>query len=475
MRIHRLSVALLLLLEAWPSDAFVPSHFAPRSTQLWSSSVDAAEIADSYNELPDGSILEDVLCPDPLEYTNRILDTENNPPGSLTWDSVRYAVPLLVSWGKTETSEGAITVETLLDRLEAEVEAGNKLIKLSNKHYTLAIDAWGKSGREDSAENAERILLKMKEMEKLHIRFAPNRFTYNAVMNAHAKQGHTKRAAELLVVMENDANLELTAHDYNVLLGAYARVGEARKAEDVLKRMVERCKEKGDPCGSAPDITSYNMLLDAWAKSNEKGRGQRAESILEALQREYDNGEFAFEPDARTYAAAIFAIVRSNEPLAIERAEKIVETALSRGFAHDEYLHTALLDAYATSPQPGFAEKAQQLLDKLEGEGVANAVTYNTVLKAWKGNNMNDESLKRMEDLLCRMEELRFADTISYSTVIAAYANKGNIASAQRAEEILLRMPDAGAKPNTQTLNAGTFFSLFLFAAIYHHQDAHLS
>jgi pentatricopeptide repeat protein len=263
--------------------------------------------------------------------------------------------------------------------------------------------------------------------------------------------------------MENDANLELTAHDYNVLLGAYARVGEARKAEDVLKRMVERCKEKGDPCGSAPDITSYNMLLDAWAKSNEKGRGQRAESILETLQKEYDNGEFAIEPDARTYAAVILAIVRSNEPLAIERAERILETALSRGIAHNEYLHSALLDAYASSTQPGFAEKAEQLLDRLEEEGLANAVIYNTVLKAWKGSNTNDESLKRMEDLLGRMEDLRFADTISYSTVIAAYANKGNNASAQRAEEILLRMQDSGAKPNTQTMNAGTFFSFFLF------------
>jgi pentatricopeptide repeat protein len=463
MRIHRLAVASLLLLEAWPSDAFVPRNVAPRSTQLWSNSVDAAaEIADSYHELPDASILDDI-CPDPMEYTNRLLDKKNNPPGSLDWDSVRYVVPLLVSWGKAETSEGAITVETLLDRLEAEVKAGNQLIKLSNKHYSIAVDAWGKSGREDSAENAERILLKMKEMGKLNPRFAPTRFTYNAVMNAHAKQGHTKRAADLLAVMENDANLQLTTHDYNTLLGAYARVGEARNAEDVLKRMVERCKEKGDPCEFAPDIISYNMLLDAWAKSNEKGRGQRAESILEALQREYDNGVVAFEPDARTYAAAIFAIVRSNEPSATERAEIILETAQAKGIAHDEYLHSALLDAYASSTQPGSAEKAEQLLDKLEGEGVVNAVTYNTVLKAWKGSDMNDEALKRMEDLLVRMEGLRFADTISYSTVIAAYANKGDKASAQRAEEILLRMPDSGAKPNTQTLNAGTLFSLFLF------------
>lgn len=464
MRIHRLAVASLLLLEAWPSDAFVPRNVPPRSIQLKSNSVDAAEIADSYHELPDASILEDI-CPDPLEYTNRLLDTENNPLGSLTWDSVRYAIPLLVSWAKAETSEGAITVETLLDRLEAEVKAGNELVKLSNKHYTIAVDAWGKSGREDSAENAARILLKMQEMGKLNPRLAPTRFTYNAVMNAHAKQGQTKRAAELLTVMENDANLQLTTHDYNTLLGAYARVGEARNAEDVLKRMVERCKERGDPCECAPDIISYNMLLDAWAKSNEKGRGQRAEAILEALQTECDNGVFAFEPGARTYAAAIFAIVRSGEPLAIERSEVILETAMARGIVQDEYLHSALLDAYASSTQPGSAEKAEQLLDKLEleGEGVTNAVTYNTVLKAWKGSNTSDESLKRMEDLLARMENMRFADTISYSTIIAAYANKGDKASAQRAEEILLRMPDSGAKPNTQTLNAGTFFLFFLF------------
>ena len=53
------------------------------------------------------------------------------------------------------------------------------------------------------------------------------------------------------------------------------------------------------------------------------------------------------------------------------------------------------------------------------------------------------------------MEDRKLVDAFSYCTLIAAYANKGDRASAERAEEILDDMEKVGATPNCYTLNAG--------------------
>ena len=459
MRIERLAFTwFLVLVQNNPTHCFVTksvNHGVFRS-QVWSSSV-LESIDSSYtNEVKsdEGLVRGEEMRPSTLDYTSRILDTEKNPPGSLTKELIRVAYPLLLSWGRAETAEGAAIVERLINRLEDEYNAGNKMFVPNSSHYTIAVDAWGKSRHEDSAKNAERILMKMNEMKSKTPRVAPTRVTYNAVMNAHAKQGNTSRAADILEMMENNPSIQPLTNDYNVLLGSYARLGEPRKAELVLNRMANRCKSLGHPCVCAPDLYSYNMLLDAWAKSDEAGRGRRAEDILQALQTEYDQGRCDFSPDARTYSAAICAIVRSNEMDSIQRAEALLLEAQSKGIVPDEYLHSSLLDAYASSTKRGSAEKAEELLGKLEADGVAYAIAYNTVLKAWKGSESEDAA-PRAEAILKRMEQRGFADTISYCTVIAAYANKGDKSSAVRAEEILKSMQEAGAKPNTPTLNAG--------------------
>ena len=310
---------------------------------------------------------------DRFESANKILE---GPPGSLTKEVVDIVFPLLWSWGKTESVEGASMVERLLNRLEEEVVAGNDGLWLNHKHYTLAVDAWGKSGHENSSENAERLLRKMEQHAG---DISPSRVTYNAVICANAKQGNMDRAASILAEMEASLDVQPITNDYNALLAGYARLGKAREAEEVLKRMVDRCNLMGDTCQCVPDIYSYNILLDAWSKSNLPGRGSRAESILEALHVQSDNNEIPFRPDARTYGAVMCAIVRSNEEDSVERAQQLLDQAEVSGVEQDEYLHTALLDAYASCSKPGSAEKAEELLDSLEAEGLANHVAYNTV------------------------------------------------------------------------------------------------
>jgi pentatricopeptide repeat protein len=94
-------------------------------------------------------------------------------------------------------------------------------------------------------------------------------------MSAHGKVGNIQKAADILLRMETNEDVQPITFDYNILLGAYARSGQAGEAEKLMQRMVGRCKDKEKDeggkgyCDCAPDNVSYNLLLDAHAKSGE--------------------------------------------------------------------------------------------------------------------------------------------------------------------------------------------------------------
>lgn len=308
-------------------------------------------------------------------------------------------------------------------------------------------------------------------MEKLAIsnpKLSPNRVTFNVVMSAYVKQGDLPRAWDLLERMRVTPGVQPQTNDYNMLLVAYAQLGQPRKVEDIMKRMVDQCRDD-DSNASAPDLVSYNMLLDAWAKSGEVGAGERAQEILTMLQQRCLAGESSFQPDVRTFSHVANAVIRSGGASQnVAAAQNILEQAEAMGITPDVYLHSTLLDAYASSLEPGAAVKAEERLNAMEQQGMANSVAYNTVIKAWK-QSPDEGAAKRAEALLRRMEDLKMADTISYTTVIAAYGIKGDKSSAIRAEELYERMAKSyeqgniHAKPNTQTLNACKYRGIKLY------------
>lgn len=412
--------------------------------------------ADLHSEVPDRESRDkgQYQYHDLRTLTDEILDKDRWAAGAIPFYELGGILPLLLSWREAETPEGADTAERLIRRVEEERDAGNEMALLNSKHYTIAVDAWARSGHESSAENALRIIDKMKEQSRQNLDVVPTRVTYNALMQAYSRQGSTEKIKEILDFMEASSDFTPTTSDYNVLLDAFAKLGEPKKAEQALNRMILRCGDEGADCPWAPDLYSYNTLLDAWARSNEAGRGARVEEILAALEERVGNGEHTLQPDVRTYSVAINAIVNSNEQNTTERAEGILSRALKSGIGPDAYLYSSLLDAYATSPSAGAAQRAEELHQKLEEAGVANTVSYNTVLKAWKCST-RDDSPTRAEALLKRMKEKGMVDTFSYCTLIALYANLGGRDSAERAEEILQEMQDTGEVPNTETLNSG--------------------
>ena len=444
-RYPRSSIFWALLAMSPCSDAFAPA-FSSRpqalSTVLHSSnsvSLMEKDAPGHYQTVPDFE-----------EFASILMEPET---AKLTSNALESAFEILFECSKEETVDAATRVEQLLQRFEEE-----GMDKLENKHYTVAVDCWTKTGHPQAGQRAEEILNRMEKLSERNPKVAPTRVTFNVVINAYAKKGDANGAYSILKRMEKTTGVNPVTKDYNACLVAFSQTGEARKAEEVMKQMVDRCKTSGSS-ECAPDLYAYNLLLDSWARSHEPCAGTRALEILEALESQAIHGELDLEPDERTYSSVMCSIIRSGQPGSATDAQRLFDQALSKGIVPDQYMYAALMDAYASV---GDAQKAESLMNQIEEEGMANSVTYNTAMKAVRSSNAPDAA-ERAEAILKRMMEIDLADTISFTTTIAAYANRRDPKSAEKAQELLQSMQDLyekgnkKVKPNVITFNAGTY------------------
>lgn len=146
------------------------------------------------------------------QATADILDLSRIPMGQLTSDDIESITGLMANWAKnnksnnnnnnnntdfvsnnqkSQSSSSALQVETLLKRVVDDHNYGNNSVKVTTRMYTMAIDAWAKTGGKNAAERAHMIHSNMVEMYKQtgddNIR--PSTISYNAVLNAWSKSG----------------------------------------------------------------------------------------------------------------------------------------------------------------------------------------------------------------------------------------------------------------------------------------------
>ena len=133
------------------------------------------------------------------QATKDILDLSRIPLGQLTSDDIESITGLMANWAKNnkknngnqQTQYSAIQVEKLLKRVVDDHNHGNNSVKVTTRMYTMAIDAWAKTGGKKAAERAHIIHSNMVEMYK-HTgdeNIKPSTISYNAVLNAWSKSG----------------------------------------------------------------------------------------------------------------------------------------------------------------------------------------------------------------------------------------------------------------------------------------------
>ena len=234
-----------------------------------------------------------------------------------------------------------------------------------------------------------------------------------------SKDGHGIRAPRqargLLYSLEQRHNTVLPTSFYDVVLHAYAlsRGGleAATEAHNLLQHMIQLSRSSKL---KYPTIKTWNIVINAWAKSGVKDSGLRAEAILEELN-------------------------SWNRHLQ-EHALPLVEPT--------EVTMVSVIDAWARSRHSKAPERVLSLLDQSVRSGKANSRAFNAVIQTLVQSNRGREAAVKAEEVLRMM--LRLAEnqpalkpsTRSYSVVINAWAKCESQEAAQRAHDMLTNMVD---------------------------------
>lgn len=219
--------------------------------------------------------------------------------------------------------------EKLLVRLISE-SAGNPNVRPTTVTFSAAINAFARSGNDEHAERAERLLELAQEMhDNGHKGLEPNAVMYTSVIKAWAKAGNPNRAELLLKRMYEDytlngnTNVKPTIWTFNTVLAAWSKgspSGGVESAEKLLRNMID-LKKQG-MVDSQPDTVSYNCLLHALARKRRSYPNASAKAQLlveEMLEVARTEGDEHVQPNEITYTA-LFKILNSCG--SVDRAER---------------------------------------------------------------------------------------------------------------------------------------------------------
>ena len=207
--------------------------------------------------------------------TNNILDLSRIPLGQLTSDDIESISGLMANWAKNNKNKNssisssqqrqhqpessAIQVETLLKRVVDDHNYGNDSVKVTTRMYTMAIDAWAKTGGKKAAERAHMIHANMVQMYKYtgDDNIKPSTISYNAVLNAWSKSGCEEACYKAESILE-----EMLDGYYNSCKGSKSLLpSKSTNGESILENMEEVGQNGCSDDVVKPDVVSFTSVI----------------------------------------------------------------------------------------------------------------------------------------------------------------------------------------------------------------------
>jgi hypothetical protein len=273
-------------------------------------------------------------------------------PNQLTDSNVlKQMMAAIPRWARRRSLSSAQRAEELLERLVQEAAAGNTLllqqhqqdaainatssVPLTVSVFNAAMDAYGKIG---NPKGVQRILRRMETLARNDASFShlqPDAFSMSILATAWAKSRSLEAAQKAEAILQYmDLNgLVPNTITYNAVLNAIAvgnQVDKALRAEDIVQQMKARHEEDG--CECAPDVYTYQSLIQAWSKTTMPGSPQRAERILRYMDEASDTNK-KLRPNAYCFTTVIHAWARSSETQRARSAYNLLNTLTRR--CHD--------------------------------------------------------------------------------------------------------------------------------------------
>ena len=325
--------------------------------------------------------------------------------------------------------------------------------------FRQLVSAWAKSGSKNAVENAHGVL---KMMLKDFPSVSPDVSTYNALMTLYLEKGETERVLELFDEVISNGRTKPDSYSMNLMLRAKLRtpslltVDKMNEIEDLLLRMKSLYHVR-------PTCQSFNVMIDGWAKSGLPESANRAEALLDMMEKRCRGGDLSTAPDAYSYTSVLNAISRDKYERAkaswaehvLQRMEMMHEEGLVE--APTTPVYNAVLNVLITSSDIAASKVLFAKMGKLR-----NTRSYNIMIKSYSSYVENSDGTlssfarpSKAKALLYQMEQSNMLtpDVVSYTTVICAYSRSNVKRKAMKAFGILRKAIDAGIKPSIYTFN----------------------
>ena len=324
---------------------------------------------------------------------------------------------VLTAWSKSPQRDAPVRAGQVLQRMEASYRAGNKASRPTAMSRNILIHVWARHPDEAAASAVLRIFGDMQELAQEEGRSdcRPDVFTYTSLIDVLAKQSdQSELAIQLLEELEEmyertrDTNLKPNIRSYTSV------------SSDVV-RYAFSVAESWFSLLMLLSILLFALLFSTLralaqvihAISRSRSRPERAQEIVDRLERRHAAGESDVRPDVVCYDALINAY----------------------GWSSDTKGRT--LQCYA------IYQKMRSLYE--EGKNVEaqpDIITCNSILNAAAYENVDDDHQKEvilrlvvrtLEDFQSRAPEFGWPNHITYANVLLAILRHATDA-AQRAE-----------------------------------------
>lgn len=219
------------------------------------------------------------------------------------------------------------------------------------------------------------------------------------MISAWARSNHPKapdRAEAILQRMielskdERNKNIKPNTISFNIVIDCYSRRRNPEKAMAILQKMENFYEESDrDEIGKEvkPNVISYNTVLKAWSLSNDVDAAKNAQSLLNKMETNDENG---VRPNIVSYNTVISAIVRNGTAESIVSAKNVLlQQMVKNNVMPDVVSFTTLMRGVARSNMRDKANQAQHILRSLQefyktgnDDIKPNILSYNTVLNA---------------------------------------------------------------------------------------------
>ena len=317
--------------------------------------------------------------------------------------------------------------------------------------YNHLLDAWAKSGHENSTKYVERILERMHELFNAGYNTKPNKYSYTIAINTLARSKEPRsahRAQQILDKMithyndKGNSDMMPTTATFNVVIDAWCRSGDVesgKKAEAILERLIKLERPRNEIIRTGPQLQpnaiTFNSTITAWARSGDARAGEMAENLITRMKNY--NG---VQPNTVTYNALIDAHGQSRDMAGITLAESVIsrmeeynqsENSAPSAVKPNTVTYNTLINVHANSEVRGKARNAKNVFFRMLDKGIEpDIVTYCCLLKTcsqiWnKDHKEIEESLAFALDVYDYVRESKTVapNEIIYASMIDVYNN----------------------------------------------------